>query len=89
MAVPRVDARRLRENELRPGARLGWEIEEDLNDDLSALFGRPVDLVSRRSLHPLLRDTAAGRADSGTFATTREHLPGLVKALRAVLDTLA
>jgi uncharacterized protein len=41
--------------ELRAGARLGWEIEE-LSDELAALFGRPVDPVSRRSVHPLLRD---------------------------------
>ncbi|MEU6642056.1 nucleotidyltransferase domain-containing protein [Saccharomonospora sp. NPDC046836] len=41
--------------ELQPGARLGWEIE-DLNKDLSDLFGRPVDLVSRKALHPLLKD---------------------------------
>ena len=41
--------------ELRPGAHLGWEIE-DLSDELAVLFGRPVDLVSRRAVHPLLRD---------------------------------
>ncbi|MPY98033.1 MAG: nucleotidyltransferase [Actinophytocola sp.] len=41
--------------ELRPGARLGWEIE-DLNRELAELFGRPVDLVSKRALHPLLRE---------------------------------
>jgi predicted nucleotidyltransferase len=41
--------------ELRPGARLGWEID-DLADELSALFGRPVDLVARRAIHPRLRD---------------------------------
>ena len=40
--------------ELQPGRRLGWEIE-DLSDELSALFGRPVDLVSRASLHERLR----------------------------------
>jgi len=39
---------------VREGRRLGWEIE-DLADELSALVGRPVDLVSRRALHPLLR----------------------------------
>src|SRR5215472_1948 len=39
---------------LRPGRRLGWEIEQ-LADGLSELFGRPVDLVSLRSLHPLLQ----------------------------------
>lgn len=39
--------------ELHPGARLGWEIE-DLSDMLAEIFGRPVDLVPRRALHPLL-----------------------------------
>ncbi|MGO9081890.1 MAG: nucleotidyltransferase family protein [Streptosporangiaceae bacterium] len=39
---------------VRPGRRLGWEID-DLADELSGLLGRPVDLVSRRALHPLLR----------------------------------
>jgi len=39
---------------VRPGRRLGWEIE-DLAEELSDLIGRPVDLVSRRALHPLLR----------------------------------
>ena len=41
--------------ELVPGVRLGWEIE-DLVDELSALLGRRVDLVSRRGLHERLRD---------------------------------
>lgn len=40
---------------LAPGHRLGWEIE-DLTDELSALFGRRVDLVSRRALHPRIAD---------------------------------
>jgi predicted nucleotidyltransferase len=47
--------------ELRPGARLGWEID-DLADELSEIFGRPVDLVSRIALHPLLADTVLGEA---------------------------
>jgi predicted nucleotidyltransferase len=42
--------------ELQPGRKLGWEIE-DLNQELTKLFGRPVDLVSKKSLHPLLRET--------------------------------
>jgi predicted nucleotidyltransferase len=42
--------------ELKRGVRLGWEIE-DLNEELTALFGRPVDLVSKKALHPLLRKT--------------------------------
>lgn len=41
--------------ELKPGVRLGWEVE-DLNSELTRLFGRQVDLVSKRSLHPALRD---------------------------------
>ncbi len=40
---------------LAPGTRLGWAIE-DLSDELSALLGRPVDLVSRRSLNLRIRD---------------------------------
>ena len=47
--------------ELRPGARLGWEID-DLADELSEIFGRPVDLVSRVGLHPLLADAIFGEA---------------------------
>lgn len=41
--------------ELRPGARLGWEID-DLVEELSEIFDRPVDLVSRRAIHPRLRE---------------------------------
>lgn len=40
--------------ELLPGQHLTWEIET-LETELTALFGRPVDLVSRHSLHPLIR----------------------------------
>ena len=47
--------------ELRPGARLGWEID-DLADELAEIFGRPVDLVSRVALHPLLAETVVGEA---------------------------
>jgi predicted nucleotidyltransferase len=39
----------------RPDAHLGWGIEE-LAEELAALFGRPVDLVSKRYLHELLRE---------------------------------
>ena len=46
---------------LRPGRRLGWEIEQ-LVDELSELFGRRVDLVSMRSLHPLLREQVLAEA---------------------------
>lgn len=47
--------------ELAPGAKLGWEIE-DLQDELSELFGRPVDLVSKRALHRRLRPAVLAEA---------------------------
>lgn len=47
--------------DLAPGARLGWEIET-LADELSEVLGRPVDLVSRRSLHERLRDAVLAEA---------------------------
>ncbi len=40
---------------LAPGARLGFGID-DLEDELADLFGRAVDLLARKALHPLLRD---------------------------------
>lgn len=46
---------------LSPGRTLGWEIE-DLADDLAELFGRSVDLVSRRALHARLRDRVLAEA---------------------------
>lgn len=47
--------------ELRPGARLGWEID-DLADELSEIFGRPVELVSKNAIHPHLRDRSLREA---------------------------
>ena len=47
---------------LAPGAHLGWEIEQ-LTDELAELFGRPVDLVSKRALHRLMRDTVLSEAE--------------------------
>lgn len=47
--------------ELATGARLGWEIE-DLADELGALLGRPVDLVSRTALNDRLRDAVLAEA---------------------------
>ena len=46
---------------LRSGRRLGWEIEQ-LADEHSDLFGRRVDLVSLRSLHPLLKPSVLAEA---------------------------
>ena len=39
---------------LRPDARLGFAIDA-LEDELADLFGRSVDLVARKAVHPLLR----------------------------------
>lgn len=47
--------------DLAPESRLGWDIEE-LSDELSDLIGRPVDLVSRNSLHERLRDEVLAEA---------------------------
>lgn len=49
--------------DLRPGARLGWEIE-DLTDELTEVFGgRPVDLISRSALHPRIRHQVLAEAE--------------------------
>lgn len=47
--------------ELAPGSRLGWDIEA-LADELAHVLGRPVDLVSRNSLHERLRDGVLAEA---------------------------
>ena len=46
---------------LRPGRRLGWEIEQ-LADELTNLFGHRVDLVSLQSLHPMLKPSVLAEA---------------------------
>jgi predicted nucleotidyltransferase len=48
---------------LRPGRRLGWEMEQ-LADELTQLFGSRVDLVSARALHPLLRPSVLAEAQA-------------------------
>ncbi len=48
---------------LAPDTRLGWAIE-DLARELSAVFGRPVDLVSRRALNARLRDQVLAEAQT-------------------------
>lgn len=40
---------------LKPGTRLGFRFF-DLEDELSALLGRPVDLVARGSINKYLRE---------------------------------
>ncbi len=47
--------------DLVPGHHLTWNIEL-LVDELSEAFGRRVDLVSRRSLHPLIRASVEAEA---------------------------
>ena len=47
--------------QLAPGARLGFAVNA-LEDELSTLFGRPVDLVSKRALHRLIRNDVLAEA---------------------------
>jgi predicted nucleotidyltransferase len=42
--------------EFQPGAPIGLYEHFDLSQELTALIGRKVDLVSRRGLNPLIRD---------------------------------
>ena len=46
-----------------PATRLGWAIE-DLTNDLAEVFGRPVDLVSRRAIHQRIRDRVLADAQT-------------------------
>lgn len=41
--------------DLLPGRHVTWEVV-DAAEELAEILGRPVDLVSRRAVHPLLRD---------------------------------
>lgn len=41
--------------DLLPGRHLTWEVV-DAAEEMSEILGRPVDLVSRRAVHPLLRE---------------------------------
>lgn len=47
--------------ELAPGRHLTWDVV-DAADELSAVLGRRVDLVSRRAVHPLLRERVEAEA---------------------------
>lgn len=44
---------------LTPGASLGFAIN-DFEDELNRALARRVDLISKRALHPMLRDAALG-----------------------------
>ena len=57
---------------LEGGRALGWEVE-DLVESLTKVFHRLVDLVSRRSLHPMIRDRAMAEAET-LYAAAR--VPG-------------
>ncbi|HEX6934877.1 MAG TPA: nucleotidyltransferase domain-containing protein [Streptosporangiaceae bacterium] len=46
---------------LRPGRKLGWEIEQ-LADELAAILGQPVDLVSLRGVNPRLKPAVLAEA---------------------------
>ena len=46
---------------LMPDSTLGFGID-DFNDELETLFGRRVDLVARRALHPRMRREVLAQA---------------------------
>ena len=48
---------------IAPGRSLGFAVHR-LEDELSDLFGRKVDLVSKRALHQLLRDRVLAEAQT-------------------------
>jgi predicted nucleotidyltransferase len=48
---------------LKPGSRLGFRLF-DLEDELSALFGRPVDLVARKAVNKYIREQVLAEAQS-------------------------
>jgi uncharacterized protein len=41
--------------DLLPGRHVNWEVI-DAAEEMAEILGRPVDLVSRRAVHPMLRD---------------------------------
>lgn len=45
------------------GGALDWEVE-DLVESLTEVFHRPVGPVSRRSLHPMIRDRVMAEAET-------------------------
>ncbi len=47
--------------DLLPGRHVTWEVV-DAADEMSQILGRPVDLISRRSVHPLLRERIEAEA---------------------------
>ncbi len=59
---------------LKPGARLGWRIE-DLADELSAILGRPVDLVSRSYPPRTATRQGAGRSAPAVCSVRFFSLP--------------
>ncbi|HEU5149550.1 MAG TPA: nucleotidyltransferase family protein [Iamia sp.] len=58
---------------LKPGVGLGFTLNR-LEDELTAIFGRKVDLVSKRSLHPEMRVEVVREARV-LYAAAPEALP--------------
>lgn len=66
---------------LAPGTRLGFALS-DLKNELSELFGRPVDLVSKRSLHLAIRDDVLAEARRLHPARPAAMAPGRSRLVR-------
>lgn len=47
---------------LKPGARLGFSLF-DLEDELATIFGRPVDLVARKTVNKYIREQVLADAE--------------------------
>lgn len=70
--------RHRRAYDLLPSRHVTCEIV-DAVEEMSQILGRPVDLVSRRAVHPLLREYS-GRPTRGTSTTNSPQLRGAVQA---------
>ncbi|MBN2563789.1 MAG: nucleotidyltransferase family protein [Phycisphaerae bacterium] len=49
--------------EFEPSARIGFIGLSQLSRELETLFGRPVDVVTKRGLNPLIRDHVLAEAE--------------------------
>ena len=49
--------------DIQPGARVGLVALQRMRDELSAIFGRPVDLVTRAGLNRHIRDEVQRQAE--------------------------
>ncbi|MFQ5503140.1 MAG: nucleotidyltransferase family protein [Phycisphaerae bacterium] len=61
--------------EFDPGARIGWDFIT-IQDELSALLGRTVDLLTVGSIRPAYREEILSTAEDVYISTSSRHPPG-------------